>query len=129
MDIKKTKEVLQLIQDFQNQNYFYDEESIKSKINERDNRISTGEDGPQLKMQYPDNKIRSVIRRNTRKHMQTSARTTIKAIEEKDIKTLVSRIRYDQKFMKALFKVVTGITIKNTNKAIKEQLTEFCNNK
>ena len=96
-------------------NYWGDDEMVEQRVSYAEQNADrfekeTGTDirDPQVKKKY-ESDIRQVLKTKAMKWLEDSA----DKIARKDLPWMLKSIRYDQKVMKDLFKIVTGQDIKN----------------
>lgn len=123
MNLSIKKEVVKLIQSYQDKNYFYTKEAIQNQLNNRDLAISRGQEDAK---KYTDEIISYYVKRNERNlSYNNTFKKLYQAIQEKDLIYLKSVLRYDQKLTKEIFNLITKIKLPNTNKEIVKVLESY----
>ena len=112
-----------LIKKYQDMNYFYDNEAIKQKIEERDRFVSR--DQTELLELYPDDVIENAIKEATVQKMLKSLEELKNAIDTKNKAYLLERLRYDQKISIEFYNMYTKTKLPKTNKAISEIINKL----
>lgn len=101
-----------IVQKFVDKNYFFTEETIKSKTD-------------QLQISERESLKESIILHDTNS-AKKQANVLKTQIENKNIIYLTEIIRYDQKFSVAIFEAITDLKVPKTNAKIKPFLIDFC---
>jgi len=105
---------------YEDKDYFEDDAIIKGKIEQWK---SMGEPAP-----WTPSSIEDTMRDNFHNERVEWLQKVAQSIYDKDRKTLLSKVRYDQPLMQDLFLTVTGISLKGkSNKAIAEIIEDYVN--
>jgi len=123
MKLSTKKQIVNLIQSYQDKNYFSTKEAIQIQLNNRDLAIKRGQEDAK---KYTDAIVSYYVKRNERNlSYNNTVKKLYEAIEKKDLLYLKSNLRYDQKLSKEIFNLITGIKLPNTNKEIVKILETY----
>ncbi len=123
MKLETKKQVVNLIQEYQDKNYFYTKEAIQTQLNNRDLAISKGQTDAK---KYTDEIIAYYVKRSERNRSYNNTfKKMYEAMQQKNLLYLKSVLRYDQKLTKEIFTIITGVKLPNTNKEIATVLETY----
>ena len=117
MNLTEAKKSIELIKKYIEKDYFFNNEEIKIKIQNRDFAAKQGQN---VSMYTNEVIKRYVLNKSLRLSFYKTVLPIYHAIKNNDVNFLISRIRYDQKFSRDIYFMFTGVHLPNSNKAIYE---------
>ena len=117
-EINYPEEFNTLYDKYNAKDYWFVQDRIKNQIRNWENAIADGDENAK---KYTKQDIINVITNNNKARTYLHTYVPLeKAAKENDTSFLKDRVRYDQKFSKEAYEVITGKKLPNTNKAIAE---------
>lgn len=116
-----------VIKKYEAMDYFEDEQVIQSQLRAWE-RLGSPEELKGLSGKATPSSIRAQLIKNFGDQRRTWISKIVDRINKKDAKDIKSFLRYDQKMLKDIFSVMTGIPTKGlTDKALAPAIDQWCN--